>query len=112
LMLTAQNRGTCRGTDRIATLSTTNSTRTGPALNPGLRGERPASNRSNHGTVRLKYSALHEGVWGADKYLHLVLTSTLAELSGELHIPTALPLRGKELPIPIVGPRDGLGVLE
>jgi len=51
-------------------------------------------------------------VGGADKYLHLVLTSTLPEMSGELHIPTALPLIGKELPIPIDGPRDGLDVLE
>jgi len=32
-------------------------------------------------------------------------------MSGELHIPTALPLPGKELPIPIVEPRDGLDVL-
>lgn len=56
--------------------------------------------------------ARHAGVWGADKYLHLVLTSTLAEMSGELHIPTALALPGKELSVPIVWPRDGLDVLE
>jgi hypothetical protein len=31
---------------------------------------------------------------------------------GELHIPTALPLPGKELPIPIVGPRDGLEIFK
>jgi hypothetical protein len=38
--------------------------------------------------------ARHEGVWGADKYFYLLLTSTLAEMSSELHIPTALPLLG------------------
>jgi len=43
---------------------------------------------------------------GADRYLHLVLTSALVEVSGEFHNPTALPIPGKELPIPIVGPRD------
>jgi hypothetical protein len=47
-----------------------------------------------------------------EENLHLFLTSTLPEMSDELHIPTSLPLRGKELPIPIVGPRDGLDVLE
>jgi hypothetical protein len=51
-------------------------------------------------------------VRGADKYLHLVLTSALVEVSGEIHTPTALPLLGKELPIPLVGSRDGLDVLE
>jgi len=51
-------------------------------------------------------------VWGAGKYLHLVLISTLVEVSGELHNPTALPIPGKEQPAHIVGPRDGLDVLE
>jgi hypothetical protein len=32
-------------------LSTTNSTWTGPGSNPGLRGERPATNRLSHGTA-------------------------------------------------------------
>ena len=51
-------------------------------------------------------------MWGADKYLHLVLTSTLVEVIGELYDPTALPIPGKEQPAHIVGPRDGLDVLE
>jgi hypothetical protein len=33
-----------------ATLSTTNPTCTDPGSNPGLRGERPATNRLSHGT--------------------------------------------------------------
>jgi hypothetical protein len=34
-----------------ATLSTTNPTWTDPESNPGLRGERPATNRLSHGTA-------------------------------------------------------------
>jgi hypothetical protein len=34
-----------------ATLSTTNPTWTDPGSNPGLRGERPATNRLSHGTA-------------------------------------------------------------
>jgi hypothetical protein len=34
-----------------ATLSTTNPTRIDPGTNPGLRGERPATNRLSHGTA-------------------------------------------------------------
>jgi hypothetical protein len=34
-----------------ATLSTTNPTWIDPAANPGLRGERPATNRLSHGTA-------------------------------------------------------------
>jgi hypothetical protein len=34
-----------------ATLSTTNPTWTDPGLNPGLRGERLATNRLSHGTA-------------------------------------------------------------
>jgi hypothetical protein len=34
-----------------STLSTTNPTWSDPGANPGLRGERPATNRLNHGTV-------------------------------------------------------------
>jgi hypothetical protein len=35
-----------------ATLSTTNHTWIDPGANPGLRGERPATNRLSHGTAR------------------------------------------------------------
>jgi hypothetical protein len=34
-----------------ATLSTINSTWTGPGANPGLRNERPSTNRLSHGTA-------------------------------------------------------------
>jgi hypothetical protein len=34
-----------------ATLFTTNPTWTDPGLNPGFRGERPATNRLSHGTA-------------------------------------------------------------
>jgi hypothetical protein len=34
-----------------ATLSTNNPTRNDPGLNPGLRGQRPATNRLSHGTA-------------------------------------------------------------
>jgi hypothetical protein len=36
-----------------ATLSTTNPTWIDPGANPGLRGERPATNRLSHGTAYL-----------------------------------------------------------
>jgi hypothetical protein len=39
-----------------ATLSTTNLTWTDLGSNPGLRGERPATNRLSHGKVKVKFS--------------------------------------------------------
>jgi hypothetical protein len=42
---------TRRKTSPSATLSTTNLTWTDPGSNPGLRGERPATNRLSHGTA-------------------------------------------------------------
>jgi hypothetical protein len=39
-------------------LSTTNPTWTDPGSNPGLRGERPATNRLSHGTA-LHYSCFY-----------------------------------------------------
>jgi hypothetical protein len=42
---------TRRKTCPSATLSTTNLTWTDPESNPGLRGERPATNRLSHGTA-------------------------------------------------------------
>jgi hypothetical protein len=38
-----------------ATLSTTNPTWIDPGANPGLRGERPATNRLSHGTARFSH---------------------------------------------------------
>jgi hypothetical protein len=37
-----------------ATLSSTNPTWIDPGANPGLRGERPATNRLSHGTASLE----------------------------------------------------------
>jgi hypothetical protein len=49
-----------------AALSTTNPTSIDPGANPGLRGERPATNRLSHGTA-LKYRLLDL------KYIYYVL---------------------------------------
>jgi hypothetical protein len=51
MILTGENRRTRRKTCPSATLSTTNPTWFDPAANPGLRGERPATNRLSHGTI-------------------------------------------------------------
>jgi len=49
MILTGVKGRTRRKTCRSATLSTTNPTWTDPAVNPCLRGERPATNRLSHG---------------------------------------------------------------
>ena len=46
-----------------ATLSTTNPTWTDPGSNPGPRGERPATNRLNHGTATTR-ALRHIKQWG------------------------------------------------
>ena len=51
MKLTGENRITRGKTCPIATLSTTNYTWTDPESKPGLRGERPATNRLSHGTT-------------------------------------------------------------
>jgi hypothetical protein len=51
MILTGKNRKTRRKTCLSATLSTTNPTRIDPGGNPGLRGERPATNDLSHGTA-------------------------------------------------------------
>jgi hypothetical protein len=51
MKLTVENRSTRGKTCPCATLSTTNPTWT--TSNPGLRGERPATNRLSHGTANL-----------------------------------------------------------
>jgi hypothetical protein len=53
MKLTGENRSTRRKTCPSATLSTTNPTWIDPGSNPGLSGERPATNRLSHGTVKL-----------------------------------------------------------
>ena len=51
MKLTGENRSTRRKTCPSTTLSTTNPTWTDQESNPGLRGERPATNRLSHVTV-------------------------------------------------------------
>ena len=51
MKLRGENRITQRKTYPSATLSTTNPTWTDPGSNPGLRGERSATNRLSHGTA-------------------------------------------------------------
>ena len=51
MKLTGENRSTRGKTYPSATLSTTNPTWTHPGPNPGLRGERPATNRLSHGSA-------------------------------------------------------------
>jgi len=47
-MVTRKNRSIWRKTCPIATFCTTNPTWTGLELNPGLRGERPATTHLSH----------------------------------------------------------------
>jgi hypothetical protein len=51
IILTGENRRTRRKTCPSATLSTTNPTWTDQGANPGLLGDRPATNDLSHGTV-------------------------------------------------------------
>jgi hypothetical protein len=51
MKFTGENLSTRGKTCPSATLSTTTPTRTDSGLNPGLRGERPATNRLSHGTA-------------------------------------------------------------
>jgi hypothetical protein len=51
MKLTGENRSTRIKTRPSATLSTTNPIWTDPGSNPGLRDERPATNRLGHGTA-------------------------------------------------------------
>jgi hypothetical protein len=51
MKLTGENRSTRGKICHSATLSTTNPTWIDLGLNPGLRGERPATNRLSHGTA-------------------------------------------------------------
>jgi hypothetical protein len=55
MKLTGENRSTRGKSCPSATLSTTNPTWTDPASNPGICGERPATNRLSHGTAFAKW---------------------------------------------------------
>jgi hypothetical protein len=52
MKLTGENQSTLRKTCPSATLSITNPTWTDPGSNPGLRSERPGTNRLSHGTAK------------------------------------------------------------
>jgi hypothetical protein len=52
MKLRGENRSTRGKSCPSATLSTTNPTWTDPGPNPGLRGERPATNRLSHGMAK------------------------------------------------------------
>jgi hypothetical protein len=52
MILTGENRRTRRKTCPSATLSTNDPTWIDPGANPGLRGERPATNHLSHGTAQ------------------------------------------------------------
>jgi hypothetical protein len=56
-----------------ATLSTTNATWTDPRSKPGLRGERPATNRPSHGTATLCYYSKHASTMCHETYHNTVL---------------------------------------
>ena len=57
MKLTGENRSTRGKTCTSATMSTTNPTWTDPGSKPGVRGERPATNRLSRGTAQEKYFA-------------------------------------------------------
>jgi hypothetical protein len=58
MKLTGENRSTRGKTCPSATLSATNPTWTDPGSNPGLRGERPATNGLSRGTAYMFISLL------------------------------------------------------
>jgi hypothetical protein len=77
MKLTWENRSTRGKTCPSATLSTTKPTWTDPGPNPGLRGDRPTTNRLSHGTVlcrcnahllTIHHSVLRRGVIFGDFY--------------------------------------------
>jgi hypothetical protein len=53
MKLAGENRSTRGKSLSSVTFSTTNPTWTDPVSNPGLRGERPATNRLSHDTALL-----------------------------------------------------------
>jgi hypothetical protein len=60
MTMAGKTRSTWRKTWPIATLSTTNPTWTTPGSNPGLRGDRPATNRLSHATAAFRHYILNK----------------------------------------------------
>jgi hypothetical protein len=66
MKLTGENRSTRGETYPSATLCTTNPTWTDPGLNPGLRGERPATNTADELDIAVLFRVEGRG-W---QYVH------------------------------------------
>jgi hypothetical protein len=82
-ILTGENRRTRRKTYPSATLSTTNPTWIDPGANPGLRGERPATNDLSHGTAHQWHLVHHKSHIGCPRLNpvpnHLLLHGAISE---------------------------------
>ena len=83
MILRDENRSTRRKICPSATLSTTNPTWTGLGVNPGLRGERPTTNRLGHRLFSFPYHwtpicflALHPPQWAMASSLMRFLDHT------------------------------------
>jgi hypothetical protein len=75
MKLTGENRSTLGKACPSATLSTTNPTWTDPGSKPGLRGERPATNRLSHGTAGLRVKkALLKKIKLDNPWTHVTVT--------------------------------------
>jgi hypothetical protein len=74
---TGENRSTRGKVCPSATLPTTNLTWTDPGSNPGLRGERPATNRLSHGTTVHTLTHLRTCLDLQIKFLRFPLSITL-----------------------------------
>jgi hypothetical protein len=85
MILTGENRRTRRKTCPSATLSATNPTWIDPGVNPGLRGERPATNDLNHGTVVRMIIFFHE----CTKFLLKLSPEIFIKASVEVFVPVA-----------------------
>jgi hypothetical protein len=83
MILTGENRRTQRKTCPSATSSTTNPTWTDPGANPGLRGERPATNDLNHDTALLRSCRIGSSRAMAQVVSHRPLT---AVAQGSVHV--------------------------
>jgi hypothetical protein len=96
MKLTGENRTTRRKTCPSATLSTTNPTWTDPGSNPGLRGEKPATNRLSHGTALmtgLSSSSFMTNANSSDKFCDELRT----ELYGHTSLPSVSALHNLRL---------------
>jgi len=76
MILTGENAKNSEKTRSSVTLSITNPTWTDQAANPGLRGERPATNRLSHGmpfslSIRCEIPVSHGGECEDDRFLVL-----------------------------------------